>query len=405
MIGWIRIANVRSIKLESEISFLADQRSRYLLSNAEEIDGRLALKSLSIFGANNSGKTSFIKAVRFLKGVLDGNPPKGNYLNLFSGIPDISISVLFNNLDGLGWLEYGFSYDPEKESFSEEWLYDSNGKKKKVIFHRDPVNGIYECLKHSLADDFPMFSTKLPLLRAMAIKTDNALTPYRDTLTKLSESIEVVDMYNIDLLKTIGILKGDDPQLAKAVSEFVKNADLSIEGFSYGDDDASAEADERSLLDPKGEKLSRLQSVYSGTSVPSLSFDSTGSKKIEALSGYLLEALKKGKTLFVDELDSGLHFKLSRAIVAMFNNPLNQKAQLCFTSHDVSLLDTKKLFRREQICFCFQNKDGAFFKRLSEYKGVRGNAVLRQYANREFGKIPDPAFIDSLFDLLYEEEG
>ena len=41
----------------------------------------------------------------------------------------------------------------------------------------------------------------------------------------------------------------------------------------------------------------------------------------------------------IDELDAGLHFKLTRAVVALFNNALNEKAQLIFTTHDVTLLD------------------------------------------------------------------
>jgi AAA15 family ATPase/GTPase len=71
-------------------------------------------------------------------------------------------------------------------------------------------------------------------------------------------------------------------------------------------------------------------SVYRGISVPSVLFDSVGSKKIEAFVGYIIEALKNGKILIIDELDSSLHFKLTRAIVAMFNNDSNNRAQLIF---------------------------------------------------------------------------
>lgn len=49
-------------------------------------------------------------------------------------------------------------------------------------------------------------------------------------------------------------------------------------------------------------------------------FDSTGTKKIAAMASYVIEALEQGRILVVDELDSSIHFKLTRAIVAMFNN-------------------------------------------------------------------------------------
>ena len=48
----------------------------------------------------------------------------------------------------------------------------------------------------------------------------------------------------------------------------------------------------------------KLISVYKGHPVPSMVFDSTGTKKIAALASYIIEALEKGRTLIVDELDS-----------------------------------------------------------------------------------------------------
>ncbi len=86
----------------------------------------------------------------------------------------------------------------------------------------------------------------------------------------------------------------------------------------------------------------RLVSTYKGVHVPSMIFDSTGTKKIAAMASYVIEALEQGRILVVDELDSSIHFKLTRAIVAMFNNELNTNAQMIFTVHDINLMDCKK---------------------------------------------------------------
>ena len=86
----------------------------------------------------------------------------------------------------------------------------------------------------------------------------------------------------------------------------------------------------------------RLVSVYKGVEVPSLLFDSTGTKKIAALASYIIDGLEKGRILIIDELDSSIHFKLTRAIVAMFNNELNDSAQMIFTVHDINLMDCPK---------------------------------------------------------------
>ena len=45
---------------------------------------------------------------------------------------------------------------------------------------------------------------------------------------------------------------------------------------------------------------------------------------------FIIEALEQGRILVVDELDSSIHFKLTRAIVAMFNNELNTSAPFLY---------------------------------------------------------------------------
>ena len=93
----------------------------------------------------------------------------------------------------------------------------------------------------------------------------------------------------------------------------------------------------------------RLISVHKGKPLPSIKFVFTGTKKIVWLASYIVEALEQGKTLILDELDSGLQFKLSRALISLFNNPINVSAQLICMTHDVSLLDIKTLLRKDQI--------------------------------------------------------
>lgn len=51
----------------------------------------------------------------------------------------------------------------------------------------------------------------------------------------------------------------------------------------------------------------RLVSTYKGVHVPSMMFDSTGTKKIAAIASYVIEALEQGRILVVDELDSSIH--------------------------------------------------------------------------------------------------
>ena len=147
----------------------------------------------------------------------------------------------------------------------------------------------------------------------------------------------------------------------------------------------------------------RLVSTYKGIQVPSMIFDSTGTKKIAALASYVIEALEKGRILIIDELDSSLHFKLTRAIVAMFNNELNTKAQMIFTAHDISLMDCKKLFRKEQIWFVHKDKYNVYFYSLANFtaqQGVRETTdIIEKYKKGALGAIPEPDLINTLISI------
>ena len=137
--------------------------------------------------------------------------------------------------------------------------------------------------------------------------------------------------------------------------------------------------------------------------MPSLLFDSTGTKKIAALASYVIEALEQGKILVIDELDSSIHFKLTRAIVAMFNNELNESAQMIFTVHDINLMDCKRMFRKEQIWFVHKDEEGVYVYSLADFTaedGIRDTTdIIEKYKKGVLGALPDPELSNSLLSI------
>jgi AAA15 family ATPase/GTPase len=125
----------------------------------------------------------------------------------------------------------------------------------------------------------------------------------------------------------------------------------------------------------------------------SMENESAGTRRLFSLTGPILDALAKGKVLFVDELDNHLHSLLSEMVVGLFNNaetnPLN--AQLIFTTHDTSLLK-KENFRRDQIWFIEKDHDGAsrlFPLSAFDKKTVRWDIPFdRWYLSGRFGATP-----------------
>lgn len=95
----------------------------------------------------------------------------------------------------------------------------------------------------------------------------------------------------------------------------------------------------------------------------SLDEESNGTQKLFALAGPLLDVLKNGRVLVVDELDTSLHPALMRHVLGLFRHPAANPlgAQLIFTTYDTSVLD-RSLLRRDQVWFV--EKDRAQQSRL-----------------------------------------
>ena len=90
-----------------------------------------------------------------------------------------------------------------------------------------------------------------------------------------------------------------------------------------------------------------------------LELESDGTRKMIYLFDYLIAALKKGMTLFIDDLDTKLHPLLTRYIINLFHNKeINiSNAQLIYTTHDVTNLN-KETFRRDEIWFTEKDNSG-----------------------------------------------
>lgn len=241
----------------------------------------------------------------------------------------------------------------------------------------------------------------------------------KDIVRDFANTIDIVYMNDIPMERTINLLKNKN-NLQKKVVEFIKNADLYMDDYEYMEinklplkdslKNFNSKPDEK-VLDITDQIMDQicLVSVYKGVAVPSMLFDSTGTKKIAALASYIIEALENGRILIVDELDSSIHFKLTRAIVAMFNNELNQNAQLIFTVHDINLMDCKRMFRKEQIWFIHKDTEGVYVYSLAEFtaqKGIRDTTdIMEKYRKGVLGALPDPNLIKTLLSINGNKKG
>lgn len=412
MLVSLKFNNAYIFSQETRFSLKADMRNKRLSSNVIETSVDSVLKSACIYGSNNSGKTCLVRIIRALWSVILSQP--GDVTpNLFSNNSVVSISCVFIQ-DEKEW-EYSFSLDTKTMEFIFERFaridYDQYRNSKEIVyFERDFINQKFYTKDASLQPSIHLMGRKNILIHVVDVATLPYLEEARNVLMNFANKIVIVDMNNIPLDNTIMMLKNHD-SLQKDIVSFIKNADLDLEDFKYEEKNLPFKLPEQKpsedviamQIKQSFEDTLRLTSVYKGVPLPSLLFDSTGTKKIAALASYVVSALKNGLILVVDELDSSIHFKLTRSIVSMFNNELNDKAQLIFTAHDVSLMDCKKLFRKEQIWFVHKDEEGVYLYSLADFTakdGVRDTTdIIEKYNRGVLGAIPDPDMIETLLQV------
>ena len=124
--------------------------------------------------------------------------------------------------------------------------------------------------------------------------------------------------------------------------------------------------------------------------------ESGGTKKLFGLMPFIADSLLRGISLVIDELDAKIHPVLLRHIIMMFNdmNINKKKAQLIFTSHDLSTMNSE-VFRRDEIWFAAKgNKENSKLYSLVEFKNDRGESVRKdakfdkQYLEGKYGADP-----------------
>lgn len=408
----VRIKNCFSFD-DVVFSMKADMRSKKFAYNVCNCGNLNILKSAGIYGPNNSGKTCLIKCIKAIRNILL-HETFSLSANMFS---NSSISHL-----GVTFLEEGrqFLYDIKYDNSLKEYVYERfaecikdeyGNEREEVWMLKDYLKNEYVFNNNDLKSMAEMISRNNLLIYQLDVKKFEKLDRIKSLITTFASKLEVIDMNKVTLENTIEIMKNENNLQSKIV-DFIKNADLYMDDFKYVDSESVKynmylkvleEKDISSQVKNKLMEELRLISVYKGVEVSSILFDSVGTQKIVALASYVINALEKGSILVVDELDSSIHFKLTRAIVAMFNNELNKNGQLIFTVHDINLMDCKKLMRKEQIWFVHKDRQRVYLYSLSEFtaqQGVRDTTdIIEKYRKGVLGALPDPDLINSLIKI------
>ncbi|MHB1678683.1 MAG: AAA family ATPase [Sulfuriferula sp.] len=404
-----RIRNFRSIRDELVVSFVATKDKKladtHLISTGITNLPHL-LRSAVVYGPNASGKSTLLLALQFMRAVVAESasimqPGQAFNVQPFRLDRDyVRQPTEFEMTFLLGGVrhQYGFSLTPER--IISEWLLVYRTAKPQQWFSRkfdeQTQSSNYE------------FSTHLSGPRKLWEETTRPNALFLSTAAQLnSELLGPIFRWLVehpvyfpaglsplpDL--TTQLLQTDEGR--RSVSDFLVSADISISdvltvsrpGFQqnlmFGPDGAKFSREEREMLMPQF-----VHNTKHGSAVFELHEESQGTQRLYTLIAPVLDVLKQGRLLIVDELDSSLHPLLVRRLVRMFQQPeTNPKgAQLLFSTHDTSLLD-RTLFRRDQIWFTEKDQDQATrLYSLSDFSPRETEAWEKGYLTGRYGAVP-----------------
>lgn len=360
------------ITLDLQAANIQTKEARALDGNTFSVGNERLLKTVAIYGANASGKSNIIKAVKAaVDMILDShNYNEGDRFGFkpfkFGGNDAPSEFYIRFIVNGI---EHEYSFSCTREEIITESLYYYPKGRKALIFSRDErkSGGKKEKYEFTIVIRRPMdvasnTSRKtLFLSRASQMDRDKAKEIYRWFNEQL------VFSYRGNTSVVTDRFLGDNKD---AVLRVLKAADSDILEFSYKD----------------GE----LTTFHRRN--PSLPFDfnteeSEGTKILFRIMLTVMDVVRNNKVMFLDEVETSLHTRLVEYLINLFHN--SRSAQLVFTTHNTHLLDMTR-FRKDQIFFVNKRDDGSSdLYSLFDYKDFREKMDLEKaYLQGRFDAVP-----------------
>jgi len=411
-----RVKNFRSIKDWQSMSMLSESKIKENENNLVEKNKSHILTTSIIYGRNASGKSNLLKAFRAMQFmVMDSAslkvdeviPPYEPYKleTKFSQKPT-EFYIDFIAKDNIRYIyEIGFN----KLSVEYETLTFYPKTQPANLFERVkglPIKyGEYFTGKKKDIEE-KLYDNQL-FLSKVGVEKIKALTNVYKFFSKYLFVSNFHDSSYDDFLVqfyTNQIAKENLPFFKENINILMKEADTGLERIEVTEEEMDiskfpkemSEEEKKELAEKYKHKIRTIHKTFNddkevGVTEFKLNEESTGTIKLLAMGGLILEALVDGQLLIVDELDKSLHPKLTRVLINIFhskkNNPNN--AQLIFATHDVSLLDSN-LFRRDQVWIAEKEYEGcSHYYPISDISGVRAYAPFeKHYMSGRFGGTP-----------------
>lgn len=411
------------------------------------------LKQAAVYGANGAGKSNLVKALGFIRDFATDkdfleHDHADKWVYALQKAPnelplEIALEFLVNDTEG-----YIYAISISKRGVEKEKLYKSGfgdgaptpvferaaGEVKfnfeipdnlrvlvKRLLKRNPNSSFL-----ALNGEFPVVAGR-DIFRALAwlrnslvlidssstvpalihmLRKDKALMEFTDeTMRKLCLGISSVDIETEDasewVMKHADMISPDEIDRLKD-NEFIARMDNERQSVS-------------AFSEHGVKKVARFVFNQYGTDgyigKMDISNQSDGTVRLLTLLPGLYEAIYKGRTVIIDEINHQMHPALILGLVKRFATDRNTKGQLIFTTHETSFLEEvpkrweecgekrkfevrdikkhkEKLLRNDEIWFAEKKEGQTRLYSLNDFKFHNTLSVRNAYFDGRFGAYP-----------------
>lgn len=421
----ISISNFGPFANETIFSTVSDStKKEFLTENTFEIKENRYNKVSYIYGANGAGKSNFCKALLQIQ----------NYLALApifaSNNPQLMEMASFKRKSSTLQNPYKFdvAYSKKPTSFSIEILL--RGIIYKYSFSTFDGKIINEKLTKKNKRTEIILERTSPLYTDITLRSE--LKGFENNISVVKENVlclSMADFLNIklanDIIQTIQSIRvvnmsvmnlahvTEESCTTERIEKYLKVlrvADPTLKNIKVNFNEQKVERQKVDVPDLEDRELivrsvkidvASTHSVYDGeiecesSEVPFLQIESNGTIKLFGILPAIFDTLESGGTIIIDEIENGLHTRIVKKIIELFNNestnPFN--AQLICTSHCQELIYSG--VRRDQIWIVSKtNKGLSSLKRVSDIAGMRAYETSgKKYLENAFVDIPLSIFM------------
>lgn len=396
MLSQFTVKNYKSIRDEMTFDMQATVITEHTDRIITDSDEEQYLPVSVIYGPNGGGKSNVLEAVHVLisKVLRPIYAAKSNEAGKEYSLKRLPV------------VPFAFDKDSSSQPTEFELFFRTTQAEYRYILKAEKENVLYEQLDRVKLDTgrrsalFVRSSEGIDIKSALGgLKVSEGLSNTIPLISYLGltygENEIIADVTNwfeqkIDFLNygnplqelRMAIAESDDSK--KLVLDMIDEMDLDIVDFRIEQDDKD-----------------RIE-VYTthevdGNSVEiSLEEESSGTRKLFGLLPFIAKSILYGTTLVIDELDAKIHPVLLKYIIELYTDmSVNRHgAQLIFTSHDLSTMNSD-VFRRDEIWFVAKgDSQNSKLYSLVEFKNSKGESVRKdakfdkQYLEGKYGADP-----------------